>query len=491
MSDYVALTLPKTNHNNKQLSVPRRRCLRFLLNVEDDWIPIANVITAFREGQDPEKEDGVRLIDKAPWYEGNALAFHVEPLRNEITLRFLIVRLPDDQNDTREIVINLQSPFSFPMTPDDPTSGIICYNADRQLLRGKLLHLIKDTALGEPTESPTLPLVWMYGPNCSGKSTLLKEALTELKSGIDGKECIVVELNSRDLRTKMVWEFRRVVYLNILQACFGGEVGEWDRKLMPIGDYRNGTASEDLRDKLVEKKDHLSDRFLVISLDEIDRFAQASDNNLINAKDAIAILTQIVDWYLRGLPIKAVAILVDWNPEVSDRCPDNSSLRGRIRTFAIGNLNSDEVVTYTKHVLVEWGIAAEAMMQLAKKIYSLTNGNPLFMNALLNFVLSRLFETDMKTLPDLELAAQDTTVIQAAQHALCNYRNGEDSRLSDLERSAFNHLVDETPLTTSQERSLENLEKRGLVTRGSTGISLNIPILRRVAETHRQLCPND
>ena len=112
--------------------------------------------------------------------------------------------------------------------------GIESTDYDLKLPRTQLLSNLVNKVLEHQNR-----IVWIYGPNCSGKSTLLSNALGALKTHADDRNLVVVELNSEKLRHLPVHQFQRAVDLHILQTCF------------PLDQHKKSPDPEDGKDKEV------------------------------------------------------------------------------------------------------------------------------------------------------------------------------------------------------------------------------------------------
>ena len=156
----INLIIPRTPRTEKStaITVPWRPCLRFRACAEENWVKIERVMTCFPANG----SDGFVLRDRAPYTSGDALEFDIRPLQfDPITLRFLVSLEPEGENTIREITIGLRYPFVYPM------DGIKFTDYDLKLPRAQVLSDLVNTVLECQNG-----IVWIYGPNCSGKSTM-------------------------------------------------------------------------------------------------------------------------------------------------------------------------------------------------------------------------------------------------------------------------------------------------------------------------------
>jgi len=499
----INLTIPKTPgaENSTPITVPWRPRLRFRARPEENWVNIEQVMTCFSANG----SDGFVLRDRAPHTSGDALEFDIRPSQfDAITLRFLVILEPEGNNTIREITIRLRYPFVYPM------DGIEFTDYDLKLPRAQLLSSLVNTVLECQNR-----IVWIYGPNCSGKSTLLSNALDALKLRAGDRELVVVDLNSETLRHLPVHQFQRAVDLQILQACCPLDQGvKWEEKLRPEDDYHAGLAVDDLYHHLLEHKSDLQKKLLVISLDEIDRFA-SNPGEFTNAYTAIAFLVdRVLKRCLLGHGIPFVLILVDWNSDYSNRCrviesltqekrnpspiapsedsnPDpkssDSSDHNRLNpivTFLVSNLDSSEVQSAAEDIFDGLGIPDKEIKRLAEEIYQQTIGNPLLVNALLEFAFDQPTNPDDSFAIDLDLAVDYSRVTMASRHMVSRFISGDQEipRLSSQELKVLDNLIQGQEPLSSEKEVVESLIQRGIVAKTELGVSISIPVLRKRLE---------
>lgn len=444
--------------------------------------------------------DGVTLRDRAAYQQGQKLMFAVRPFKLDepISLRFMVVRQPQHNNEVEgPYQCKLRSPLIFPMDGKSPGSGDAFVERTKLLL--DIIEEIKNTN-GQR-------LILLRGDMCSGKTTFINT----LKNNLDNNKD---KIRTFFIRPLDLLELQRADPLGIWRILDQGIRHAYELSPRNVRAVNETEYRQNLSDDLLMKEEQIRNKVLVIVFDEVDRIAMNPPKYVAIADVLDKVINDLVMDVLRRRDLRVVVLLADWNKDITARCSRLSySVMSFVKVININRFETQDIDALIEQVfgdLISGDSGRRWKQQNVKDISDLTKGNPLLVNALLEFCLVSWLNSSQAEQPMPINWAEATRYgrVKAAIEHLCtktvvttkrdptgqvvqeDYRN----RLSDEERTLLLKLSlpgttpgAAIPVRPEEGTIVESLRQRGLVVREGNRARIGIPIIEMVLRQHRNL----